>query len=251
MGDRWGLLQGGTGTSTVPPQARVFDLTTGKYDVVVESGPSFTTKREESSQSIIQLIQANPAIAPMVADVLAKNQDWPDADKIAERLRMTLPPHLRGEGPPPEVLQMQQQIQQMGQQMQRLAQENAALKADTQGKQMELRVKAQESQADAQISAAELQVKREELVLKRQELALKAAEMQSEQAQLGEQHQATMQAMVAQLQQLQEAVQQIAQMVQQAQIVANTPRAKKGTAVKLADGRWALEAVEEVQPTIQ
>lgn len=235
----------------VPPQARVFDLTAGKYDVVVESGPSFTTKREESSQAIIQLIQANPAIAPMVADVLAKNQDWPDADKIAERLRMTLPPHLRGEGPPPEVLQMQQQIQQMDQQMQQMAQENAALKADTQGKQMELRVKAQESQAAAQISAAELQVKREELVLKRQELALKAAEMQSEQAQLGEQHQATMQAMVAQLQQLQEAVQQIAQMAQQAQIVANTPRAKKGTAVKLADGRWALEAVEEVQPTIQ
>ena len=235
----------------VPPEARVFDLSMGKYDVVVETGPSFTTKREEASQSIIQLIQANPGIAPMVADILAKNQDWPEAEKIAERLRMTLPPHLRGEGPPPEVIQMQQQMQQMNGQIQQLAQENQALKANAQGKQAELQAKAQETQFDAQVSMEGLQVKREEIALKREELALKAAEMQAQQLQFGEQHQMAMQQIVEALQEQRQMLGQVAALAQQAHAVASQPRAKKGTAVKLGDGRWALEAVEEVQPTMQ
>jgi len=36
-----------------------------------------------------------PEAAPVIADLAAKNYDWPGADKIAERLRAMLPPQVR------------------------------------------------------------------------------------------------------------------------------------------------------------
>ena len=90
---------------------RVYDLTTGKYDVTCEAGPSFTTKREEASVQMIEFIRAYPNAAPMIGDLLAKNLDWPGADDIAERLKAMLPPQVTGQNP--QVMQLQQQMQQM------------------------------------------------------------------------------------------------------------------------------------------
>ena len=63
------------------------DLSAGKYDVAVTTGPSFTTKREEASAAMLDFIRAAPQLASVVMDLLAKNLDWPGADDIAERLR--------------------------------------------------------------------------------------------------------------------------------------------------------------------
>ena len=232
-----------------PPGSRIFDLAAGKYDVVVETGPSFTTKREEASLAMVEMMRANPGITPLIADIYAKQQDWPEADKVAERMKMAMPPHLRGEGPPPEVQQMQQQMQQMGAQMQQMAQENQSLKAGAQSKQMELQAKVQETQVDAQLSQAELQFKYAELALKEQELAVKAQEMQLKAADMQAEANgaSAMQGVTQSVQMQQQMLEQLAAMVQQSM----RPRAKRGTAVKMPDGRWALEAVEEVQPTIQ
>mgnify|MGYP000903255741 FL=1 len=90
---------------------RVYDLTTGKYDVTCEAGPSFTTKREEASVQMIEFIRAYPNAAPMIGDLLAKNLDWPGADDIADRLKAMLPPQVTGQNP--QVMQLQQQMQQM------------------------------------------------------------------------------------------------------------------------------------------
>ena len=67
----------------------VYSLSVGKYDLAVSSGPSFTTRREEASNQMIELIRAYPAAAPVLGDLLAKNLDWPGADEIAERLEQT------------------------------------------------------------------------------------------------------------------------------------------------------------------
>ena len=48
---------------------------------------------------MIQLIQAYPAAAPVIGDLLARNLDWPGADEIAERLSSLLPAQVRGEAP--------------------------------------------------------------------------------------------------------------------------------------------------------
>ncbi|HKA80328.1 MAG TPA: portal protein, partial [Xanthobacteraceae bacterium] len=107
---------------------RVFDLTAGKYDVTVSSGPSFTTRREEAAAQMTEMVRAFPQVAPLIGDIIAKNLDWPGADEIAKRLQAALPPNAQGDGGiPPRV---QQLIQQGQQKLQELAAENAQLKAD-------------------------------------------------------------------------------------------------------------------------
>jgi hypothetical protein len=100
-----------------PPQAdpsgelksveRIYDLTVGRYDLTVEAGPSFTSRREEAANQMIQLIQAYPAAAPVLGDLLAKNLDWPGADEVAQRLQAMLPPQAKGGDPQAQAAQAQ------------------------------------------------------------------------------------------------------------------------------------------------
>jgi hypothetical protein len=68
------------------------DITIGKYAVTVKTGPNYATKRIEASEHMLNMINAMPNIAALVADLIVEAQDWPDAEPIARRLRMTLPP---------------------------------------------------------------------------------------------------------------------------------------------------------------
>lgn len=69
------------------PNGLVNDLSVGKYDVVVTTGPSFTTKREEMSESMLAFVQAVPQAGLAAADLIAKAQDWAGAEEIAKRLK--------------------------------------------------------------------------------------------------------------------------------------------------------------------
>jgi hypothetical protein len=163
---------------------KLHDLTAGKYDLIVKSGPSFTTRRQEAAEQMMQMIQSYPDAAPLIGDLIAKNQDWPGADEISERFKKMLPPQLREqeEQSPitPEIQQMmqqgQQQMQQMGQELQQLQQENQQLKQQVQSKQADMQIKGQEVQQDGQIAAAEIQIKQRELAIKEREMALKEKE---------------------------------------------------------------------------
>lgn len=76
------------------PEHPLNDITAGKYSVTVSTGPSTETKRIESSENMLNLINAMPQTAAIIADLIVEAQDWPGADKIAARLRMMLPPGL-------------------------------------------------------------------------------------------------------------------------------------------------------------
>ena len=67
------------------------DVTLGKYDVEVTTGPSFATKRMETSQAMLDLMQSFPQSAGVVGPRLAKLQDWPEAEEIAEELKAMMP----------------------------------------------------------------------------------------------------------------------------------------------------------------
>lgn len=73
--------------ATGQPLSRIYDLSVGKYDLTVSSGPSFTTRREEAATQMMELLRAFPSAAPMIADLVAKNLDWPGADEIAARFQ--------------------------------------------------------------------------------------------------------------------------------------------------------------------
>lgn len=122
----------------LPGQSRVYDLAKGKYDVVVESGASYTTKRMESVAQITEMLRTYPQGAPLIVDILAENQDWPGADKIAERFKAMLPPQAQNtdtDDPAAQQLQaatqqFQQQLQQSMQAMQQLQQQYQDLQQD-------------------------------------------------------------------------------------------------------------------------
>ena len=137
------------------PGGLLNDLTTGKYDIVVESGPSYATKRMEAAETMMQFVQAQPGLAPIIGDLIAKNMDWPGADKIAARLQAMLPDPIKqldqqeGQQVPPQVQAMIQQgmaqMEQMAAELQKLQAENAELKSEREIKERELAIKEYEA----------------------------------------------------------------------------------------------------------
>lgn len=152
------------------------NLKLGEYKVIVDVGPSYATKRQEAAESMTAYMQANPAAAPLIGDLVARNMDWPGAEQIADRLKLMLPPHIQqaeqgAKGQDPRLAQMAQQLQsvmQQGQQavqqvqqqaqqamqqtqeeLQRIAGENMQLKARLASREGETAVKAMGIQADA------------------------------------------------------------------------------------------------------
>lgn len=91
----------------------VYDLTVGKYDVTVKSGPSYTTQREEARDSMIALLQAFPAAAQVTGDLVVESMDWPNADVFAKRLKALLPPGVIDEAQDPQAAAMAAQMQEM------------------------------------------------------------------------------------------------------------------------------------------
>lgn len=71
--------------------AAINDLSVGEYDIVIETGPSYTTKRVEAVDSMLKMITAYPRIMEVAGDLLAGNMDWPGADNLTKRLKKTLP----------------------------------------------------------------------------------------------------------------------------------------------------------------
>jgi hypothetical protein len=103
---------------------RLFNPKLGEYSVAVTIGPSFATKRAEAADSMLNFLKVIPNSAPLVADLIAKNMDWPGADEIYTRLASQLPPHLQNKNIqnfPPEAKGL---INSMMQQMTQLKQEH-------------------------------------------------------------------------------------------------------------------------------
>jgi hypothetical protein len=75
----------------------VHDLTAGKYDVAIKLGPSFLTRREEAAAQQVEFLKLNPEAFSLVGDIVAEEQDWPGASKIAKRLKRAIPPDILGD----------------------------------------------------------------------------------------------------------------------------------------------------------
>ncbi len=134
----------------LPGTEQMYNVGLGKYDLTVDTGPSFATQREEAAYGMTEFIRSVPQSAPLLGDLLAKNQDWPDADEVQKRLQSLLPPQVQGQNP--QVQQLQQQLQQMQQQAQQqigqLSQENQQLKLQAQGNQQDANINQQKLDID-------------------------------------------------------------------------------------------------------
>ena len=92
------------------------DMSVGKYDLVVTSGPNFATERQETSESMQRIVAAYPDLMKIGGDIIMGNMDIKDADKLASRMEKVLPLQLReqkeGE-PPPQAMPPPPQVQLM------------------------------------------------------------------------------------------------------------------------------------------
>lgn len=100
------------------------DVTIGQYDVVMETGPGYNSKRQEAVDSMMQVLSADPALMQTAGDLLFRNMDFPGADVIADRLATLNPLAQIDEHSkiPPQVQmklkQSDEQIKQLTQQLQ-------------------------------------------------------------------------------------------------------------------------------------
>jgi hypothetical protein len=72
------------------PMAPLLDLSIGEYDVIVSTGQSYMTRREERREALIGLTQNVPAIGEVAADLLVDALDFPGGDEISKRLKVKM-----------------------------------------------------------------------------------------------------------------------------------------------------------------
>lgn len=92
--------------------AKIFNPNVGRYDVDADIGPDFATRRQETFNALMQLVQEDSAILPVVGDILFRSADFAMADEIADRMRNMVPPQALG-GDSPEIVKLQQQLQEV------------------------------------------------------------------------------------------------------------------------------------------
>jgi hypothetical protein len=95
-----------------------------EYDIVMDTGPGYNTKRQESAANFMELLKSplGEVIAKVGADLAVRTLDGPGMEALADRLAAANPlAQIDDKSDVPPQAQMmikhlQQQVQQMGQQ---------------------------------------------------------------------------------------------------------------------------------------
>ena len=120
---------------------KVYDLSTGRFDVNVTSGDQFESQRQESAAMGEKMMQAYPNLVPIIADIVMEEMGTPGAIRMAKRLRKALPPNLKDDGTQESPDALKAQLGQMQGQLQMLAARNAELESEERARGMDNAVK--------------------------------------------------------------------------------------------------------------
>lgn len=142
----------------------VYNLGVGSYDVAIDTGPSYTTMRQEASESMERMVQANPQLMSVIGDLLVKSMDWPGAEQIADRLKLTLAPQVleaekAKKDMSPEMQQMQAQFDQQMQEKDQMMQQAAQMLQELQSEVAKLQAGAEQKNKELQLKAADTEIK--------------------------------------------------------------------------------------------
>lgn len=120
----------------------IFNPNVGRYDVEADIGPAYQTRRQEAFNAISQIMSQAPETMNLIGDLLFKAADFPMAGEIAERMERMVPPQAKGEGVPPAVMELQNQLKHMqgllADMAQELGEERLRLKAKDQQKDIDV-----------------------------------------------------------------------------------------------------------------
>lgn len=141
------------------------ELDLGEYAVRVATGPSYSTRRQESSEAMIDLAGKIPLIGEVAPDLIVKALDFPGADEVADRIRRALPPEIAGEDEAdvsPEQQAMMLEQQQMAAQMQAQQEQLQQIMQELELRKAQADVEKAEAEAvEAEADAIEAQAKAE------------------------------------------------------------------------------------------
>lgn len=138
------------------------DLNYGKFSVVITSGVSYETKREENADKILELMKFNPQVAQVGADLLVRNLDFADSDVLAERLEKMIPTNLLSPEKQEEIAKDQPEPQPSPEQVQ--------AQADMETKKIDLQMKQEDNATKLEIEKIRLQIAQTNLFIKQVEL---------------------------------------------------------------------------------
>jgi hypothetical protein len=163
MGPNGQPMNGPDGNPLMQPILAMHDFSVGKYDLTVQAGPSYTTQREEVVASMTALMQAYPPAAPIVGPEMIRNQDWPGAEKMADKLEAMadnqIPPQVQNliEQGKQQIADLMEKNQQLTAKVQQLTADKSAALAKVQQAEFDSQRKAATSQADNAIKASTAQ----------------------------------------------------------------------------------------------
>jgi hypothetical protein len=170
------------------------DVTVGEYDIVMETGPGYASKRQEAVENMMALLPSDPNLMQQAGDLIFRNMDFPGADIIADRLAAANPLAQiddKSEVPPQAqmiIKQQQMQMQQLQQQLQQLQMdmkykasiEQQKQEAETERKRMEVDVRREDTHLRTNTAAHDTVIKTEtqkEIEQMKAQLALVLAQM--------------------------------------------------------------------------
>jgi hypothetical protein len=143
------------------------DLSVGHYDIKMATGPSFSTRKQETAEQLSQIIAQNPDMSQLVGDILFKNMDLVGGDEVISRLRSAGVKAGIIEPDEQEAVALQQQMQQQQQIEAQAAQLEIAMKqAEIMNEQADTR----ESESKAFLNNVKAQLEQLELAQAQQDL---------------------------------------------------------------------------------
>lgn len=124
---------GSGGAEEDPTAAAIYrvktNLEVGRYDVVMDTGPGYQTKREESTEALIGLLGTplGQKVSDLASDLVVRGMDFYGADDVADRLAPSTPEGMQKavEGMPKQAKAIVGALQMQVQQLQQTVQQQA------------------------------------------------------------------------------------------------------------------------------
>jgi hypothetical protein len=157
-----------------PIEEVINDVTVGEYAIVMDTGPGYSTKRQEAVTAMLPLLGKNEHLMQIAGDLIFRNMDFPGADVIADRLAAAnplaqidmdaseVPPdvQMKLKAQAGQIQQLQQQLQQAGMVIKsRQDVEQMRQEGETKRKLMDVTVRAHDVEKRAATAEADMRLR--------------------------------------------------------------------------------------------
>lgn len=144
------------------------DMTAGKYDIRLEPGPSFEGQKEESLNSMQLILQSNPQLFNLIADLYVENLPLANSLQLRNRLKTIVPPEIieagkTGQPIPPKPPEPDPMVM--------------VKMRELELKQQEIQMKAEKIKMEEHVATQETQMKWEQIEAEKEESAAQLEEM--------------------------------------------------------------------------